>query len=330
MLKRKEKAHKLEEKKGFSFYLFRLFFLILSINLLNPGNSSFAEESYNFQKTNTLETNQPEIKETEPSNKLDLLEEKVFNQKYPGESKEQRVERLEGLIFGTKQKNPNIENRIDKLYEALQPSNKEETKTTLIQLENQKLAAEAKQAEIRQEKEEPKILYDETFNTGVLGTINQIETRLFNKTFSDIPFHLRVEKLEEKLLSKREIIKTRTKSLLERVSYLVKESEVKPANIQQPQRHQTYTIDPQTGYLINEQTREIIKDNYGNPIIVKIPQLPPEQTYIQPQYPLPPGQYGQNPYLPYGNPLQQGTAPGQLPLDYLFDRQNFPPQDQEY
>ncbi|MBI3591646.1 MAG: hypothetical protein HY094_09765 [Candidatus Melainabacteria bacterium] len=330
MLRKKEKEHKPEERKGFSPLQKEFFFpilIILNIYLVEISfqfqNSVFAEETQNTQAVEQKNIGSTEIKAKDSLQNLDTLEEKVLHQKFSNDSKEERIGRLEEFIFGTRTPNLSIESRINKLSAAIEPQKKEE------KIKNEPVKIEPKQTEINNPIEDPKVIYDAP-DSGVIGAISQIEMKVFNMTFNDIPFNKRVENVEDKILSKSEVYKARKKSLIERISILVKKSQlpvnqekIPPTNPSNNQP-QSYTIDPRTGYLINELTGEVVKDGSGNPVTVKIPrQLAiPQQPLPQPNY-----RYQQNPSsIPYGNnPLQPGglPAPGQLPYDFLFNQGNF-------
>ena len=239
---------------------------------------------------------------------LNSLEEKVFHQTYSTESKEERISRLESFLFGKQNLKENIENRLKKITTALkapdieQPIIKSETLDT-----------------IPPPQEPPN-------KEGIIGAINQIETKMFNMTYNDYPFQARINALEDRLLSKQEIAKDRMKPLLERVTILVKKAGInqdlttshEPQAISSPR---SYSINPNTGFLINDQTGEIVKDNNGQPISVMIPQPIPQQI-------LPQQNYG---YRPQQNPLQNNSYGNQFlpnqggipsPYDFLFNQQN--------
>ena len=256
------------------------------------------------------------------SKELDSLEERVFHQSYNSESKEERISRLENFLFGKQNSKDSIESRIIKITTALKV---QETKQPSYPIIKPELFKEVK--------EETKL----ENNEGIIGAINQIEIKMFNMTFNEYPFTARINALEDRLLQKNEITQNKMKPLLERVTILVKKAGIleQPAinnpvegeshQVQQPSAinnqlnnaPKSYSIDPSTGLLINDQTGETVKDSDGNPISVMIPQ--PKQNY---GYQLP-----QNPLYQnlYGNPLQQNqfpgqVPPGQLPYDFLFNQ----------
>lgn len=347
MLKRNEKEYKPDEKRGFSLLLFFLS-IILIISTVFSGNNTHAQES-----TSQVENLAKDIEITKnksSSPELDELEDKILYQKYIKDSIEERLSRLEELIFGRAFSNQTTENRLSKLLTAI-PREKSIEKTEEIKPE--KLI---EKTEILPDEKEntKKVIYDEGFNQGILGAISQVETKVFNMTYNEVPFEKRVEKLEETILSKGELNQVRKTSLIERVSILLKRAGIQPSNqsISLPTRlvpnpsinqnnnfprqnsynaPQAYSVDPNTGFLINQATGEIAKDAYGNPIQIRVPQQPFPQQQL-PQFIPPQQNYGyqfprqQNQFpntVPFGNPLQQGIFPGgQFPYDQLFNPNN--------
>ena len=315
MLRKNEKEHKPEKNEDFSFLLYKLLFLVFLILII-----SFLKFPDQFLYK-VVAQDSP----LSENNDLSSIEEKVFHQKYETDSTEERFSRLENLIFGAKQSSGNTKQRLNKIINSFKT--KDTTPKPLPTISNEI---------IKIEKEEPKVIVDESSNTGVIGAINQLEIKVFNMTFNELPFPARIENLEDKLFPKSEITKIRKKTIIERISILVNKA---GANIpQQAAMFQSYAFDPKTGFLINEQTGEILKDNYGNQVVVMLPQ-----AFFQQQLPLPnlPGQLqnnsfqlpGQNPYLqqlygqgqqPFGTnqlpPQQQLGAPGQLPTLDLFNQ----------
>lgn len=266
MLRKKEKELRLEKKEDnlIFVYIITFFIALLCIGSLVV----YAQED------------------------LSSIEEKIFHEKHTNETNEKRLSRLEEFIFGRKYENEVFEIRLNRILKALQLQKEEgkvETITTLKKLPEETIESK------------PKVIYDESFNTGVVGAINQIELKIFNKTFNHIPFPTRVLALENQLLTKPEISKVRKKPLLERVSILVNRAGViltqevqeqgqhyQPLQVPQKLPSQSYTLDTRTNFLINEETGEIIKDNFGRPIRVKIPpefqrqnQLNPAQQQLQ-------------------------------------------------
>ena len=357
MLKEKEKAYKPKEKKGFSLLTILFLFYSLISTTIFINNKIFAQEV-----NNPLVSPQPnlakelEITGTKKSSikELDELEEKVLHQKYTAESNESRISRLEEFIFGKQFISLPIESRIGKLLTAIPLSKREDIPTTpnttpkITEESNKEITTAQKEQENKTQ-----VVYDEAFNTGVLGAVSQIEIKIYKRNFNDIPFEKRVEKLEETILSRGELNQSRKKPLIERVSILVKKAGLPtvqengtgnqlnqqinlpnyPNNNIQPQNSynapQSYTVDPGTGFLINEQTGEITKDGFGNPIKVRVPQqiLQRGPQQFPPQFP---GQQNQFPNtVPYGNPLQQGGIPGlpggQFPYDQLFNQGGLDP-----
>ena len=326
MSRKKEKVHKPEEKKGFSLLKISLLIFFISSTL-------FLQLTYQFKDKVFAQSNNPEVsaKPKDSNDDLSNLEEKIFHEQYTKDPTEERLSRIEDFLFGRKYSSQSIENRISKINTALQPALQPpvQEKTNIETLK----PIEPEHLEIPSKPEEPKVVYDEGANTGVIGTISEIENKVFGMTFNETPFQKRVENLGFKILSNLERNKSMKKPLIERVSILVKKVEpnaIRPdtppiiPNRARPNYPQSYTIDPRNGFLINEQTREIIKDSYGNPITVRIPTVPQELQQIpqNPNY----GYQGQNQFAPYGNfPQQQGGLPGQIPYDLLFNQGGLDP-----
>ncbi len=355
MLKEKGKVYKPEEKKGFNFLkiLFLSYILVSSTFLTNK---IFAQEATpaptstpaDLAKDIESPTTTSSIKE------LDELEEKILHQKYIKDSKESRISRLEEIILGRPSTNLTPDARLQKLLKAIPPS--EDEKTIVLDKIPQPGESKLKPEELykdplaNEKDNTPKVIYDKGFNQGVFGAVSQIETKVFNKTFNEIPFEKRVEKLEETILSRWELNQNRKKPLIERVSILIKKTGVSvpqhdppvqlpPSNFPQtvspqnnspqgnPNASQSYTINPNTGFLINEQTGEIAKDGFGNPIKVRVPQQLPQQFPQQapPNYGYQaPGQQNQFPNtVPYGNQFPQGGLPGgQFPYNQFLNPGN--------
>ena len=302
MLKRKEKELKLGRNEGSNVFPYTIFFVILVILyfcfLGYPIQDTFSGFAQENQTANTLD--------------LDDLEEKIFHQKFNTEPKEQRLSRLEEFLFGIASKNESNEARINKITNAfkVEEGNK---KQEAIKGEAVKPSATPLKKE-----EESKIVYDESFNVGIVGAIGKIEMKLFNKIFNDLPFDQRVAILEENLLTKSEITKMRDKPLMERVTLLVKKTDVTVNNNEGAENKKdkstikTYIVDPKTSFLIDPNTNEIAKDTFGNRIHVIIPQQPTLQPF---------GNYqpGVNPYL-QNQHNQLPLLPGQLPPLDLFNQ----------
>ncbi|MBI2995485.1 MAG: hypothetical protein HYY52_02100 [Candidatus Melainabacteria bacterium] len=281
MLRKKEKEYKQEERKDFKFFV-SVIFILLAFFFYKLEASVYATEN-----------------EYSNINKLDKIEEKIYHETFKGETSEQRISRIEEFIFGKKYANENIETRINKITFAIEPEKKSEVK------------------EVNEIKAQQTIIYDELFNTGVVGAISQLEKKVFNHVFNNLPFQARVSRLEEKMLSQGEILRAKQKPLIERISILVKKSGglIPQAQTLSQVPPRNYTIDPKTGYLINQETSEIVKDSYGNPILVMIPE--PLLLNTQPNYGgLPQAPY-QFPNQPYGNQYGQN---GQIPYDLLFNQ----------
>ena len=292
------------KRKGFNFLKFLFFFIFFSNIYLSAPLYTYSA----YAQENNLKQNQdPDSKE------LNDLEEKVFHQSYSTESKEERISRLESLLFGKSSPKETIENRIKKITTAL--------KVPAV------VEAGLKPASTTPSPQEP------IDKEGIIGAINQIEVKMFNMTFNEYPFPVRINALEDKLLSKSEIEKNRTKPLLERVTILVDKAGIpvqkgnklnlnSQALNQKNETPRSYSINPNTGLLINDQTGEVVKDNNGQPISVMIPQPLPQQAFPQQNYGYRPQQ--QNPLYQnnsYGNQFQQN--PGiPSPYDFLFNQQN--------
>lgn len=293
MLRRKEKELRQGKSEDFKFLLYLISLIIFLI--LNIHFNRLSAQDFQVLK----------------GSNLDSIEEKIFHEKFSKASQEERISRLEDFVFGKKYTGEDYEKRIKRIVDALH---------TPIQEEKAKPKPQSQEAIKPEHIEEPKIIYDESVNTGVIGAISQIENKVFNKTFNDIPFSERIAALEEKLLSRSEIVKNKKKPLLERVTVLVhkaglitNQENLKPQN-KNTFTPQSYTIDPKTGLLINEKTGEIVKDNLGNPISVMLPQaLPLPQSQFNPLLPN---------NLPYGNPsLQAPSLNQQLLLQQLLQQQ---------
>ncbi len=366
MLRKKEKEHKQEKSKDNiqKLYIIAILFIltIQIFNLFYYSYKCFAAE------TNTQAQASPskEVSKIIEQSELDSIEEKVFHEKYLSDPKETRVSRLEEFVFGKKQSAETVEERIKKINNAINPKEQKEEQKVETKEQNIK---ESLTTTSDENKQEYKVIYDESFNVGVVGAINQIENKVFSMSFNNLPFPTRVAKLEETLLSTSEILKNRKKPLMERVNKLVQKAGLMPdyqvPPIQLPKQSQTpynyappqnyqnqpqsYSIDPNTGYLINDQTKEIVKDNFGNPISVTVPKqnlnqqgtlpnyynnqnlIPPQypqqgypgntpynnQNFIPPQYPQQ-GYPNNNPNLP----IHPGLPQTQIPFDLLFDQEN--------
>ena len=316
MLKEKEKAHKQEKKEGKNpskYFLLAVLFIFLYLIPYFP---------YKVRAQDSEIVN------------LEKLEEKVFHENYKNETTSERLNRLENLLFGIKFSGEPSDVRIKRINNALLPPLKDTPvpkNEKIISMQDNILKPET-----YNEKEDRKVIYDDSFNTGITGAIAQLEQKAFNQSYLNQPFQIRIANLEDKLLSKAEIIQNRKKPLLDRVAYLLQRggientsgattsSNTKGLQNNIPNTVQNYTIDPNTGYLINESTREIVKDGSGNPIMVKLPSNVrlPEQQFKDPYSNYQPSPLQQNPYLQYGNPLPQGGIPGQLPLDLFFNQEN--------
>lgn len=294
-----------EEVKFFSYSLLFSFILIffISSTITYKANTEVLEP----KQENTI---------TDPSlEKINKIEEIVFHQSYPKEKTENRLLKLENFILGSENPNLTIEERIKKISTALKIEDKKEN-SEVPEIKT----VEQKENEISTEqKSKPET--DE--NVGIFGTISKIEKQVYGSEFNQFPFEKRVELLEEKLLTSSERYKSKNKSLLERASYLVTKSMIEipqeePNNLnnQIQANNQTnkkrYIID-QSGFLINEDTGEFLRDNQGNPLSVNRPFLP--QYNFNNQYGVNPyNNYGNqipnNPYNPLlGNPVQNGLPP---------------------
>ena len=339
MLRKKEKEHKPEKNEDFNRSYLKALIIAILINLIYFAQViCFFHSSFHYSSIAQTDS----TKEIQDKDIISIgeLEEKVFHQKFESDTKDTRLSKLEDFIFGKKFSGGAIPERINKLATALQIQKKEQAQTLpepVPQISPEKVIEKATE-------ETPKVVYDETFNVGILGTVSQLEKRVFNKVFNDVLFQSRIVALEDKLLSRVEISQNRKRPLLDRITILMQKVGIpsqKPEPLQLPQKNnpsntpqaqnqnnfqnnpgpQNYTVDPTTGLLINEQTMETVKDNYGNPITVMIPKPIQTQNYGQPNYGLP---YQQNPQQnlpPYGNPLQQNQYGG-FPLDLLFNQQD--------
>ncbi len=390
MLRKKEKWHK--QEKGDSFKK-PLLFVFLFCFLFNFHLTGLAQQLFSSSSgTQNQNTNKEAItnKQVQPNklNELDTLEEKIFHQTYSKDAVEERTSRLEEFLFGEKQSKGTLEERIQKINNAINPKKEQSAINNRIEqlgLGNEQNSPNSQspipnpqspdqQSDITEQnlkpeaQDSPQVVYDESFNTGVVGAVNQIEEMIFNMVFNNLPFPTRVSNLEDKLLSKSETMKSRKKPLMERVQKLIQKSGLqqnyKPSPIQihqvpqQPQepnnyryprnypnKQQSYTIDPNTGHLINEQTNEVVRDNFGNPISVKMPQVNlnqpiPQQNnfYNQQQYPQQNNFYNQQQYpqqgypnnAPYGTQLNPGFPQTQIPYDLLYNKEEDQNGEQDY
>ena len=282
MSRKKEKVLRHEKNEDFKKQLGRLLlivFLLLNLYILNTEKvyASFSQES------------------TDQSGDISEIEEKIFHEKYEKELLESRLTRLEEFIFKTTSKNESYEQRIKKIKDAF--TSKENADKLPEQIKNQALD---KTSIENTEKEEPIVIYDESSNTGVIGRVRQIENKVFNMTFDNLPFQSRVSNLEDSILQTNEAEKLRKKSLMERVTYLLEKTGLQTheqnnikKDSQSPPQIKTYSIDPSTGFLINEANGETVKDNYGNQIKVNVPKLqapiftPPSANQFNPYPSLP-------------------------------------------
>ena len=323
MLRKKEKVQMQGKRKGFS--LVKLLFSLILFSNINLS-SYFYTHIASAQEINVKQGQDPENKE------LTVLEEKVFHQNYITESKEARISRLESFLFGKQSQKESSENRIKKITSALKTPEPEEPTVR----EDLKPIPEIK-SESLNKLSPPQEPIDKE---GVIGAINQIEIKMFNMTFNDYPFQARINALEDRILSKREITNNRLKPLLERVTILVDKADIpvqKDTKLNLPAAEninpqnstfrtppsasnpKSYSIDLNSGFLIDDKTGQIVKDSDGNPISIMLPQpqqLQPNQNYgyMPPQNPL------QN--NPYGNNIQQNPGGIPSPYDFLFNQQN--------
>ncbi|GEM_PF-3049033 len=339
MLKRKEKEHKhvgnAVYKTSVTYQFFFTKFLIVIFLSLNLTIPCYPEESKD--NSNTVQVDLA-------TEKISDLEDKVFHEKYTADKIEDRLGRLEDFVFGTKHSTLTVNDRLQKLAGALTSKTTED-----ISIPSESVAA--KGTPEKQQKEEtkagdittnePRVVYDESFNTGVIGAVSQIENRVFGKTFNEYTFQKRIENLEQRILNRAEIANNKNKTLIERVTYLVRRTGISPVNPNvpainpsvNPQVTQSYTIDLSTGNLINEATGEIVKDSYGNPIQVKIPSIlkqnPANSPGIYNQFPQAQQQFLQplpQNAQPYGNVLPQNQFPNSLPYGNQFPAPGLPQQ----
>lgn len=340
MLRKKEKAHKQEEKEEYNSLLVLLVALTL---ILTSSINTLAQENTESQLEDieTINKKIQDAKDKEIASKLESLEEKVFHQKYKTDSNEDRINRLEEFVFGQK-------------YLISPPEVRLKNLTSALNLEEEKPKAQEPQETIKAEplasgtaeltEDKPRIEYDESTESGVFGAVSKIEMKIFHKTFNEIPFYKRVEKLEDEILTTREKNTSKKRPLIERVSILVKRIGIEvpeqipiqaPENqVTKPSGPQSYFVDPNTGYLINEQTKEVVIDGSGNPIKVRVPKILHQQTIPQDNNNYR-GNWQQNPFpqnAPYGNfPLQPGMLPGQYfpGQPFPYDPEGVYPQGQD-
>lgn len=326
MLRRKEKAQTQRKRKGSNNLSLSIFLIaFLSISILN------------IYSDQTVKAQEPSLKQEQvlSNKKLDDIEERVFHQNYKKESEEVRLSRLEKFLFGSENLREPVERRIEKVSTALNIPKEEEPE---IQSEP---ISEIKPETVHNTPP-PK---EQTEKEGIIGAINQIETKMFSMTFNDYPFQARINALEERLLSRKEVLENRSKPLLERVTILVNKTglpvqkddkinlpiiENQNTNTQaaKPQNNapKSYSINPNTGLLIDERG-EAVKDSEGNPISVMIPQPFIQQQIPQQNYGFMPPQQNFGYQAPQQNPLnpnnpygQQNQFPGQIPYDLFFNQ----------
>lgn len=309
MLRKKEKVHKLNVSEGLNL-AFLLFILTIS--------GAFAQ---NFNST------------------IDKIEENIFHHKYTKEKQEERLSRIENFIFRKDFSDKTLKERIDKITSALNIE-KEALQQPEIKLEPESdtltITPEPDETVHNEPKEEEEF--------GVIDTISNIEKQLYGKSFNEKPFQDRVEALEEELLSSFERFKAQRRPLLDRVNNLIQKAginiyssypqetiqdtlqqfdapSIHPPSSQYPQTNNfqgsfsnqpTFTLDPNTGYLINSQTGEIARDSFGNPITIGRQGVNPLQQQFNP--------FG----LPYGNPYYGSTtgSPQMLPPEFFLNPGN--------
>lgn len=329
MLRKKEKAHKPKRRKD-KVFLLKLFLLILVF----------------FQITNAL------AQSPSPTGGGDLssIEDKIFHQQYPKEKDEDRIGRVEEFLFGVKSNKP-YEERLNKVLRSLKTN------------ETPRPKLEAADSASFEDTPSPSHLVSpptrpaasSKSSQGVLDTISNIEKKVLGKTYDDLSFQARVEQLEEKMLSRSEVINSKSKPLLERVTVLVKRvnvqtggsssqnvvpfGEIRPrhgsSTVDLPKAGaggQSYRIDPNTGEIVNELTGDVVIDASGNPIMVRIPtQLPSNLLPFQNgNYPFLQQQQNRNQNaFPNQLPNQYGVG-GQNPLDFLYNQDNLDPGGQNY
>jgi len=264
---------------------------------------------------------------------INQIEEKVFFHKYPDDSKEARLLRIEKFIFKKKYEKETLDVRLNRLMKALKIDIRDEKSSFIPQnnlLETEELKTQDQPIDLPEQNNTGQ--EEEASEGGIVGAINTIEKQVFGTIFSDKPFQARIEALEDKMLSTFEKLKTRRQPLLDRVNYLVQKAGLTqflqqpqisyPTSNQDtsqpfygtpgeqqlnnpqyqaqpnlPQGQQTFSIDPSTGFLINQQTGEIVRDNFGSPVIVGGRQ----NNFLGDQYQEQP-QYGNQYYGSTGNP----------------------------
>ena len=331
MLRKKGKVHKQEKRRGIN--LITLLLLLLFITTFNYSNSQTENKSY-----------------------IDKIEEKIFHQSYSSEPKDERLSRIENFLFGRSFPAESTESRVNKISSAVNPEEEKEDRIILEADPIDKLIPE----KIKTIDTTPSIS-----NEGVIGLIDQIETKMFSMTFNDYPFQARISALEDRILSREEVIVNRSKALLDRVIILLERTGLEvpkyenldylgntQPQVQAPTYHQdtrspqvqpqapnyqhtppqpqhqetsvTYSIDPNTGFLINQLTGDIVRDLDGNKIMVM--PAPPIPQYTYPSNNVLPQQFGgqQN---QYGIPGQNGN---QIPYELFFNPNNFELNNPKY
>ena len=170
--------------------------------------------------------------------------------------------------------------------------------------------------------------------------INEIEEKVFHEKYNAEPIEKRLARLEEfifKATHQNENLDGRIKRI--KNAFLSKEQiknesldqitiydkslnllKKQDPHIQNQPSIRTYSVDSNTGFLIDELTREIVKDSYGNQIKVNLPRLPafnPPTNQFNPYLSFP-----QYPNPQYPNLMQLPNYPqNQIPsIDSLLNQ----------
>ena len=158
MLRKNVKVHKQKRKKDFNLNRSITYFLILTILFCFKAS---AQETI---------SNKEDIKS------IELLEERIFHQKFEEDTIKDRLSKIERFVFGKESKERDLTTRINNLSEAL---NKPEKTPELFQPKPLPKITPEKIIEETNIKPEAKVLYGESFNTGVLGKVKEIEIKLY-------------------------------------------------------------------------------------------------------------------------------------------------------
>lgn len=316
-LKEKEKVHKLARKKESLVVSFLpLLFIMCSVII-------FPYASYGNAENKDLDT----VKE---------IELKIFKQDFSSLPITERISMIEEFTFGNSTEKTDLTKRIDKIFKAYNYKKV---------VDNSEISfPEVKTVEPSQKK----IEYVQKYDNSIIGSISQLEEKVFQKTYPEMPFPQRIETLENKILTRTEKAKNKDKTILERVTFLLNKAKINTNNnsqtaTQEQTNSDSYTVDKKTGFLINKRTNEYLLDNTGNPVSINRqnqntgleqflggeldPSNPITQLLLQKQYENKTNNTNLYPQLNYPtpkypqNPYQNGLQNG-IPQELLQQFQN--------